>query len=924
MRARLDQHLQVRARDALLSSYMRWLTRRAAPAENWDEDFDFQLDSPRQRRAAPVPVPSSPTRAPFPRPGPSSSARDSAGPSTPLKSHLTRAPLENWDDDFLDRTESPSDHRRSGASTGDGASGFPSPPRSANARRRVRSTAPAQVTPPVRAPRRTGSTYNPGFGSPSRNGTIDTENWDVEFGLAPRRLASAAHTVPSSAAEADSGAWSSDEEHADAHDLGLLTPSKADEEDRTVTARARRVPVPIKIETPPPVPPLPAGVTSAGLSSTASGSPSGSGGAHPHRAPSRASLSSAGHGATSGRLTPGLSSGHGAPRSPSASIFSLPSTLGGHGTVSSAAGLGLGLGLRTTLSSSSHNPLLAGGPALAFPPTPPQPRERRKLRKRDRRDHEDALELRELDGGSGPSVLRKRRPHPRAEDVFDSTGSAEMRSRRMSIDEEPEPDDDLELEMEFGDSPDRVAERHSIDVHALPPGSSSVGHPHTPDRSALHTPDPVRPPTPPATTTPAVAPTRTPLLARLGSVTRWGVRKKRASTVPDEATRGLDATPRPPSSLAGNGSGAGSAASSPPAARSWLARATSAGPELLFGSPPRAGDALRRESSLDRLRSLVATSPSRRGKGKSMPPLRLAAPGIMREASGGSTDGGDSLRELRLPAQPARGLRKRASAAPPVAPGVGKAQKQRSGSYAGAAHALGSRSSMSLPEPPQPARGLASPSEDDLPRPTAGGRRASQSREAADGKRKERDMGRGGEEESRLMSRVRRISFGGKGKHRASKSVAGTGADDAAERARSMSPGSPRTPPRSADLLPPIELQPPSPPRAGALAARSDQSLRQSLDALRDAADSTTPASALRPRPTSPQTASLGRASATPTRTHPEGASPAHRRSSLGDLKIPMRISQAQVGLRQHLGMVREFATSIDREFWVRYGLASN
>lgn len=32
------------------------------------------------------------------------------------------------------------------------------------------------------------------------------------------------------------------------------------------------------------------------------------------------------------------------------------------------------------------------------------------------------------------------------------------------------------------------------------------------------------------------------------------------------------------------------------------------------------------------------------------------------------------------------------------------------------------------------------------------------------------------------------------------------------------------------------------------------------------------------------------------------------RRNSLGDLKIPARISQAQVGLRRDLGMVREFA----------------
>jgi hypothetical protein len=38
------------------------------------------------------------------------------------------------------------------------------------------------------------------------------------------------------------------------------------------------------------------------------------------------------------------------------------------------------------------------------------------------------------------------------------------------------------------------------------------------------------------------------------------------------------------------------------------------------------------------------------------------------------------------------------------------------------------------------------------------------------------------------------------------------------------------------------------------------------------------------------------------------------RRSSLGDLKIPARISMAQTGLRNNLGMLREFATKVDGE----------
>jgi hypothetical protein len=36
------------------------------------------------------------------------------------------------------------------------------------------------------------------------------------------------------------------------------------------------------------------------------------------------------------------------------------------------------------------------------------------------------------------------------------------------------------------------------------------------------------------------------------------------------------------------------------------------------------------------------------------------------------------------------------------------------------------------------------------------------------------------------------------------------------------------------------------------------------------------------------------------------------RRNSLGDLKIPARISQAQVGLRRDLDMVRKFASKVE------------
>jgi hypothetical protein len=46
-----------------------------------------------------------------------------------------------------------------------------------------------------------------------------------------------------------------------------------------------------------------------------------------------------------------------------------------------------------------------------------------------------------------------------------------------------------------------------------------------------------------------------------------------------------------------------------------------------------------------------------------------------------------------------------------------------------------------------------------------------------------------------------------------------------------------------------------------------------------------------------------------------EGSSPVPRRNSLGDLKIPSRISKAQDGLKRDLGRVKEFAGHVEREF---------
>ncbi|KAJ3842363.1 hypothetical protein F5878DRAFT_402697 [Lentinula raphanica] len=131
-------------------------------------------------------------------------------------------------------------------------------------------------------------------------------------------------------------------------------------------------------------------------------------------------------------------------------------------------------------------------------------------------------------------------------------------------------------------------------------------------------------------------------------------------------------------------------------------------------------------------------------------------------------------------------------------------------------------------------------------------------------------------------------------------------------------------------LLPPIELSPPSPPRVGdaspsfALASASAaQSTFSKPAALGSSPRSTKPVS---PKAVSPLTASLGRSTGVPSigrggksitssTSMPAASVSANvpRRNSLGDLKIPARISQAQVGLRRDLGMVKEFAGRVEQ-----------
>lgn len=152
-------------------------------------------------------------------------------------------------------------------------------------------------------------------------------------------------------------------------------------------------------------------------------------------------------------------------------------------------------------------------------------------------------------------------------------------------------------------------------------------------------------------------------------------------------------------------------------------------------------------------------------------------------------------------------------------------------------------------------------------------------------------------------------------------------------------------------LLPPIELQPPSPPRTATkshIQRRSrayttnevvEELELEPLGAGAVGVGSILPVPPFSPNKLSPgkspsqsqKSVSLGRSTTVnsggddstglsfASGSSGGGAGGLPRRNSLGDLKIPARISQAQVGLRRDLGMVREFASNVEREFSPAY-----
>lgn len=570
------------------------------------------------------------------------------------------------------------------------------------------------------------------------------------------------------------------------------------------------------------------------------------------------------------------------PRSPTASVFSVP-----HSYSTGTAGRNSVAGYAYT--STSHIPLRqtvsrssAAAGLGSLPPSPPIHRERRRLRKKSRPQpgsgmYENVFELVEDRFNSAPRIPPSPPRTPEGE------GGFTLRERSVS-----------------------------------PVGRRPV----TPDHAAIGV----------AVGSPPKGGAGGALLSRIGSVKKWGVRRKRGSTTPSETynesssvPQDLNATPRAPrpQSSTSNFSSRDnhqqqSPNPSPPGGKSgggWFFRAT--GGESGVGSPSATQnsatsrnaaaqqaskkDELRREKSTDRIRLAVASasvpdSPSKLTKKKPSRVFEVLTGGSNKEAE----DPPLPRPTEREPKPSLLSAMRRPTSIQPNRLHSGSSSATRHVSDSSAAASLGRSASNTL----------VSPSVEDLglhPLPQDGSRR--------------------------FLGGVRRISLGGGGKryHRRNKSGEGIPQMPMEMTMEVKTP--------TEELLPPIELQPPSPPRPRVKTEEStdssngngtgnETSMQTSMSSPLPMSIVSTPGSPKRntPRspaksPGSPQSASLGRSTVSPAGgvVAVAAANSVPRRNSLGDLKIPARISQAQVSLRRDLGMVREFAASVEREFYFIY-----
>ncbi|KAH9058092.1 hypothetical protein EDB87DRAFT_1628206 [Lactarius vividus] len=675
-------------------------------------------------------------------------------------SHILDTPSESWDDDFVFQRAKDRPNTRNSDPL---SSSKDWPTNTLHTRPSASSLSQLDNQPPIA---RLKEWAEPGPSTPPKHSIAQTENWDDDFedktDSPARQPAWRHHKRPKLPEIPEPENWDDD------IDAGKFVSPKKDptwdssdeedgpdfadqEEDKTVTAHPRKVAL-SKSSPPPPLPQLP--------------------------------LSS-------------VPPGEAFPRSPTMSVFSVPS-----GRDSA------------TYSSVAHLPLRGGASLTMLPPSPPAQKGRRRLRKKSRPPDNNVFELldREQDSTPLPSPPQPTTPNPAPADLL--------------------------------------------------PSESSNNNP------------------------------RSSILSRIGSVKRWGARKRLTSPGPGDAVAAdeepaRDATPR----------AAASQSQAPSRTPSWFFRSSET-PESTPGSPLGSTTLeLKHERSFRRLKAFAPVDSPTKTKQSRI----LGA--MLGERS--HDPGSASTLEGSPPASPRRPRRPKSMQVPTRAP----PHFPRQASY-------GARSVS---------RSTSHTSTEDLGRESEG---KGKERE------KEKEDGHRG-----FMSGVRRISLVPGKKHKRTKSSSSTTIENTNE---PLPPAVPQvlspstltvTPSIAAQLLPPIELQPPSPPREQLVdesrrsmaSERSIISTSESLAAglesllLQPAVDakSLTSPSSITPIPSptkgpgSPQSASLGRATQPPPTNTATGIVP--RRNSLGDLKIPARISQAQVGLKRDLGMVREFAAEVER-----------
>lgn len=757
-------------------------------------------------------------------------------------SHKARGKLpvsseENWDDDFVDKVDSPvrASHRRS-------------------------------MSVPL----------------------SQEENWDEDFEMG-------VDASPSSKRSRGDASWDS----SDDEELGF----GRDEDDRTVTQKSRPRPLAALNTDIPPVPPLPPYLPTI---------PSGALPSDP--APF--------------------------PRSPTLSVFSIPTTVSG-GRDSASGNYGSTLHLRRTHSAGSSSPSHSHHQHITgrFPPVSPNrgTRERRRLRKKSRPPHLESNII-ELDDRSEltPTVDVALGPY------------AHMPYRPVTPENRTQPSTPPPALV--APTPARAQESSSS------PMTVDLGSPSQ---------------APPATSPPP----KSPLFSRLGSVKRWsaGTRKKRASTGPSEviAAGGPSSfaaiveadrydnnkTPRPHSSYIQS-----SSSPVPAVPRNKFFRDVSG----TFGSKEE------QDQTPAKARLSASSDASRESKkGKSRAELQVSSGEVFET-------GLASPRKLRIKAFGSKLI----SSTKPHSTDHPEGRVDTNGDMRMTPSPTPQPSSVPVDIPQTPSRlrpRLPPQTPSTSNRPTIFPRHVSasaahdthaiapspsarslstsliQGKEDTIGQTPEKKEGSRG-----FMGSMRRISLvGGQKRHKRGKSG---GADDmmvettpppplprnelprlSGTSSRSETPiESEPEEPSGKGLLPALELGPPlhaseiskaqikiatssslsvdigSPVEKSTLAPLPRRPGEPTLSHSKSSSFATPPPSrasqsAMARLNASPsQAASLGRASQNPTGTGGSASSNVHRRNSLGDLKIPSRISRAQDGLKRDLTRVREFANHVE------------